>query len=222
MLRKRLILRGAVPGLLLACFALPGCRKEDASAKNYALLSASDLAIGVRLGDKQADVEIVLGLPDQTKDKQRGMYLEAYYITRSPQNDPILAPPIPDLLGPQLKLTYVDGKLAQAYNAFQVDEEKPLLPPKIVEPLSGVKIGARRSDLRTVLGKPERHGEDQDEWRFSDGANLISIQILYRKVEKANADLAAALTISTHTASEGSRGEQYEKNKKARDAMHGG
>lgn len=200
---------------------LAGCSKKGSSAALYSALAASDLAIGVHFEMPRAEVEAVLGAPDQTKEKQRGLYVEAYYITRTPEDDPALPPPIPDLLGPQLKLTYVDGKLAQVYNAYQVDQEKPLLPPKVVEPLAGLKVGSRRSDLHKLLGKPLRSGADQDEWRFEGEAAIVDVQLKFLHVDEAQADLAAALTISSKASTTESRGEQFEKNKKARDSMHG-
>lgn len=213
------LLRRSAALALLA--ALAACSRRGSAEAVYVELAASDLAIGAPLGTARTDVEAALGAPDQTKEKQRGLYVEAFYITRALEDDPSAPPPIPDLLGPQLKLTYVDGKLAQVYNAYKVDEAKPLPPPRIIEPLAGVKIGARRSDLQKLLGKPLRSGADQDEWRYSNETAAISVQVRYLHVEAAQADLAAALTLSAHSAAEQSRGEQFDKNKQVRDSIHG-
>lgn len=208
--------------LMLALLAIPACKSGKGSSREYTLITGADFGLGVKFGQSAAQVEQVLGTPDGRRERQSGLMKESYWVARDPAAEPGAVPPEPGLLDPQLTLTFVDDKLVQVYNAYHVEEASALVPPNIAEPLTGVKIGARRSDILTALGKPALAGKAQDEWRFTgEDGTAVGIKAIYAHVDAANTDLATSVTVSFFGNTAQSRGEQYDKQQKANDALHG-
>jgi len=213
-----LLSAAALAGLLL----LPACKGSSQSAGTAKQLAATNFGLGISLGQTPQQVQAVLGAPSGSREVQAGLLTEEYWTVKDPAAKPEDVPPVPGPYDPQLTLSYVNGKLAQVYSAYKVDDPSAPLPPYTAEALPGIKLGAKRTDLLAALGKPKLEGNRKDSWHFEAGdGTAYGIDAIYVRVEEASAYLTTAIKVSFFANASNSRGEQFEKQQKANEALHG-
>jgi hypothetical protein len=194
---------------------LAGCHKEAKPDELYDAIAAS-AGIGVAFGSSPDVVHAKLGAPSQTVE--RGKMTQDFYIAVRPG---IKAPEMPDMSVAQLTLTYYDKKLVAVLNSYHPEEIGALTPPIVAQPVSGVQLGMKRSEIEAKMGKPN-FGTLKDGWQFvgADGGAVV-IQPQYTKLESTGETLANALSIELKEGgSDLGRGEFYDKRRKAQESLH--
>ena len=138
--------------LMLVLAATTGCKDEQTSTFNR--IVGTDFGLGLAFELSKDQVVDVIGEPATTVDKQSGTRVVDFYI--SPEvlaDDPDAEYPT-DANTPQLQLTYLNGYLFRLYNRWIPEDEAVPYPPFFMEPVPGVKLGCRRSDIQDALGPP--------------------------------------------------------------------
>ena len=105
-------------------------------------------------------------------------------------------------------------------NSYRPEVPGALTPPVVVQPVSGVQLGMKRSEIEAILGKPN-YGTLQDGWQFTgeDGSAVV-IQPAYTKIENSGETLASMLSIEYKEAGSSlGKGEFFDKRKKRNDAV---
>ena len=195
--RTLLILAGAV--LLIA---IAGC-KPKAGSPLYDNIAASNFGLKIGFDMSPADVQSVLGKPQAEQKSQAGKVVEDYYLPGGVTGT--------DRESPQLSCTFSEGKLIKLYNRYFPEDTDKLQPPFFMEVLPKVKLGSRKSDLVTALGKPTSD-EATTAWQFT-GADKRMVTILARfvNVEGVGDQMCCMLQVVRSEIIEEPRGEDLEK-----------
>jgi len=205
----------ALLGLATAGLLLGSCHNEP-DTKTYDQISAS-AGIGIPFNTSPEQAEAKFGKPTQTLD--RGPLHEDYYIVIPAGQE---APTMPDPTVTQFTLSFYDNKLVRVYNCYHPEIPGSSTPPVVAEPIAGVKLGLKRTQIENLLGKPN-YGTMKDGWEFvgKDG-RAISILPHYTEVKDLNASLASDLTIEYHESGSvnSGKGEYYEKRKQRQQTIH--
>jgi len=211
---------------LLAVGALVSCHKQRDDIQLYDAVVAS-AGIGVAFGSSPDVVHAKLGAPTQTverggtgdpKSTVKAKMIQDFYIAVPPGIKP---PQMPDSGPAQLTLTYYDNKLVAVLNSYHPETPGALTPPIVAQPMPGVQLGLKRSEIEAKMGKPN-FGTMKDGWQFvgKDGS-AVAIQPQYTKVESTGDFLASAISIEFQEAgSVMGKGEFYDKRKKAQESIH--
>jgi hypothetical protein len=201
---------------IIVLLAQPGCKKERNDQELYAQVAAS-AGFGIAFGSSPDQVHLKLGKPTATVE--RGKIIEDFYVTVPPGYQ---TPEMPDNDQTQLRLTYYDKKLVKVYNRYRPEQPGALNPPVVVQPLPGVKLGLKRSQIEALLGKPN-YGELRDGWQFvgEDGSSVVILPH-YTEVESLGESLASSISIE-HVdpgAADLGKGEFFKKKKAQQEAVH--
>ena len=222
----RLLLALAVLALLL----FSACHKGADESETYDAIVAS-AGIGVAFGSSPDVVHAKLGPPtqtvergkadepaDPTKKAPRPKMVQDFYIAVKPGIKP---PEMPDMSVAQLTLTYYDNKLVSVLNSYHPEEPGALTPPIVAQPIAGVQLGLKRSEIEAKMGKPN-FGTMQDGWRFvGEDGSAVAIHPQYTKVETTGETLASAISIEFQEAGASlGKGEFYEKRRKRQESLH--
>jgi hypothetical protein len=224
-----------ISALLIACFAftlLAGCRKDTSEADTYSAIAAS-AGIGVAFGSSPDVVHAKLGPPTQTVERgktadppnaadpaqpvQAARMVQDFYVAVPPGIKP---PEMPNPDPSQLALTYFDNKLITVVNSYRPEVPGALTPPIVAQPVAGVQLGMKRSEIEAVLGKPN-YGTLRDGWQFvgEDGGAVV-VQPVYTKIESSGEVLASTISIEYKEAgSSMGKGEFFDKRKQRKDAV---
>ena len=160
---------------------------RSSGAGAYNAFMASDWGMGLRFGMQSVEVRNVLGEPTGRTELQSGTNSEWHYL--SPESEEARAAELAMSADtPQLTLTFHNDTLVGFYNRYDPLHVKPD-PPFFPEPVQGVKLGNRLSDLTAALGKP--HSETVGrEWRFSnEEGNTIRVLSHYEPLTEGSAEL---------------------------------
>jgi hypothetical protein len=158
-----------------------GC--GDRASRKYEELNSSDFGLGIHFGDSPKTVHGYLGRDCIVEDLQNQTNITEFY----------LPPDITttDSDTPQLALTYLNGGLERLYNRMYPEDESRAVPPWLIEPLPGVKVGNRKSDFIDALGPPS-DPLNEGEWRFKhkDGRQIVVmasfVEMPYVKEQRCN------------------------------------
>jgi hypothetical protein len=227
---------------MLLAVLLTACHKKSGDTDMYDAVVAT-AGIGVAFGSSPDVVHAKLGTPTQTVVRgeakpenaadqsansnaadaskpvaPRGKMVQDFYIAVKPGIKP---PEMPDKTVAQLTLTYYDNKLVAVLNSYHPEEVGALTPPIVAQPVNGVQLGMKRSDIEAKMGKPN-FGTMKDGWQFAgeDGSAVV-IQPQYTKVESTGETLASAISIEFQDSTSSSgKGEFYDKRKKRQESIH--
>ncbi len=207
-------LQFAVLAAALTVLALAGCR-EDPDTEMYDRI-ASGAGIGLAFGSSPAHAHTKFGLPQVTTE--RGKILEDHYLPVPPGTAP---PAMPDTNQTQLTLTYYDKKLVRVFNLYHPENPAGQTPPIVAEPVPGIKLGMKRSQVEAIMGKPN-YGQMNDGWKFTgeDGSSVVVLPH-YTEVPSLKEWLSSSITIEFKEAgNDPGKGEFYDKRKKRDEAIH--
>jgi len=181
---------------------LTGCGNR--SGRMFERLYDTDFGLGVRFELSQAQVRGVLGEPAASVEVQGEISVTDHYL---PQ----------DVIEtgsdtPQLALTYLDGVLVRLFNRWHPEDPDQPAPPFYMEPLSGVKLGNRKSDFVDALGAPTDPIAG-NEWRFEhkDGRKIL-VTATFTEMPNTGDQLCSVVQIVLIPAMEELAGEQAEEN----------
>lgn len=209
-------LQYAVLIVALALLTVAGCQKKDAGKEMYDRIS-SGAGIGLSFGSSPEQAHVRLGKPAVTTE--RGKIVEDHYLPLAATYAP---PKMPDPEQVQLTLTYYDKKLVRVFNRYHPENPSGPTPPVVAEPVPGIKLGMKRSQVESILGKPN-YGQMNDGWKFvgEDGSAVV-IQPIYTEVPALKEWLSSALSIEfvESGATTTGKGEFYDKKKQRNDALH--
>lgn len=184
---------------------LAGCQK-DGQAPVFEVLKSSNLGLGLAFDMEQSAVASRLGAPQTTENRLGGKSKVDYYIPAALLNEKLSVQPVPSPDKPQLAVSYFEGKLRKLYNKWVPTDSTQPEPPFYLEPVQGVKLGARKSDMTTALGTPVE--KNSSEWMFKDqDGYTITISATFVRVESANEDLCDSLLVVYAPPVVASRGE---------------
>ena len=218
---------------LSAILLLAGCQKQRDDSKLYESIAAS-AGIGVAFGSSPDVVHAKLGAPSQTVERGRtdeppqsdepakpakgSRLVQDFYIAVPPGIKP---PEMPSSEPAQLTLTYYDKKLVTVLNSYHPELVGALTPPIVAQPVTGVQLGMKRSEIEAKMGKPN-FGTLKDGWQFvgEDGSAVV-IQPQYTKIESTGETLCSALSIEYQEAGASlGKGEFFEKRRQRKESIH--
>lgn len=206
-------LKYAALGLALGLLSLAGCEK-DTGTETYNHI-ASSAGIGLAFGTSPEQAHARFGTPTVTTE--RGKMLEDHYLPNVPG---LAAPKMPDPEQVQLTLTYYDKKLVRVFNRYRPENPAGLTPPVVAEPVAGVKLGMKRSQVEAIMGKPN-YGHMNDGWKFygEDGSAVV-VQPTYTEVESLKEFLSSAISIEyIEPGSDPGKGEVFDKRKQRQEKI---
>jgi hypothetical protein len=197
MATKALVLALLSLGLLLA-----GCGNR--SGRMFNRLYESDFGLGVRFELSQAQVRAVLGEPTASSEVQGEISVTDHYLPQEVIET--------DSDTPQMALTYLEGVLVRLFNRWHPDDPEQPAPPIYMEPLSGVKLGNRKSAFVDALGPPTDPIAG-NEWRFEhkDGRKIM-VTATFTEIPNTEDQLCSVLQIVLIPAEMELAGEQAEEN----------
>lgn len=191
---------------LLTVVVCCSCNKPEDDREMFDLLYSSEFELGIRFGMVPSEVHEQLGQPLGNVSRQGGANIEEYYQPEQYEERSDLAP--------ELSLTFINNKLTRLDNRYFPEAEEVEFPPFIFEPMSGVKLGLRKSDFVTALGDFET-GPAGSLWRFvSQDRSTITIRATFTDIETLGDSLCSRLVIAVTEPVEAPRGEEIEKKQK--------
>lgn len=184
-------------GLLLA-----GCGNR--SGRMFNRLYDTDFGLGVRFELSQEQVRAVLGEPAASSEVQGEISVTDHYLPQETIETGSNTP--------QLALTYLDGVLVRLFNRWLPEDPGQPEPPFYMEPLSGVKLGNRKSAFVDALGPPTDPIAG-NEWRFEhkDGRKIL-VTATFTEMPNTEDQLCSVLQIVVIPADAERAGEQAEEN----------
>jgi hypothetical protein len=208
----------AVGLITVLALALAGCKKPAPGQSTFDQINAGGFAIGISFDMDPNAVHAKLGPPSSSNERQGGATVVDSYLAPEATSA--------DRDTPQLELTFAAGKLIRLYNRYHPEDPTMVLPPFFIEPLPGVKLGARNVEMSGVLGVPAHTSGTAQEWRISNrDGNMISILAQYTDMPNTEDKLCSSLTVIYGKAQDEDRGEsqnQTDWRDLAKDMKEGG
>jgi hypothetical protein len=185
---------------LTAIVLASACNRHEQAV--FGKLYASDFGLEIHFSQTPAQVQEVLGPPSSELEVQGGLSLTYYYLPPEETNTGVDTP--------QLALTFLHGKLARIYNRSLPDDPEQPPPPYVVEPLTGARLGSRKSSFVAALGPPT-NPITGNEWKFRarDGRTIL-LTTAYASPPGRDDPLCSVLHIVLAPSIEEARGEEIE------------
>jgi hypothetical protein len=189
--------------MLFCAMALTAASCGERESPWFERIKSSDFGLGINLEDTPDRVHSVLGDPTTTSEVQAGFNVEEFWFS------PALQTKAPDT--PQLSMNFHDGRLMRLHNAYDVLDPDLPEPPFIMEPVTDIKLGIRRTRFIDILGPPAE-SVINDTWNFAgpEGRRIV-LTAEFKEKESTGEQICTRLQVVLVDAVPLQRGEEYER-----------